>query len=1220
VTGEQLALAADEAGGPAKTARVSEEEPTPEQRRAIDERDRDVLLEAGAGTGKTRVLVERYCAAAEHEEHGVDAILAFTFTERAAAELRHRIRDELSRRATDARTAADGERGQRLAELARDSERAWISTIHGFCRRLLAAHPVALGLDPRFRVLDDAEADRIAQRAFDEALETMLAGGDQEPAELVAAMRVPDLRDLVRTAHDELRSQGREPVLPEPIDPDPRSAIEELAAAARGACEETQGGRGGSRNLERLAAASALDPARRQPTEPELAELKLDSSAQAFSGAACDAYRTAWKQARSALAERDAIAHYRHIAELLGLFAHRYAELKDERSGLDFEDLQLEARRLLTDNPGVADTYRARFRHLMVDEFQDTNRLQLELVRLLRGDQTSVFFVGDEFQSIYGFRHANLDVFRRERDRLEALPDSEAEVMRLSGNFRATPELVAAVNSIGAAILRGFAPLTVGALRDDGAGTQPEADLLLTPAGDQWQDEKLGITPLPGDYPSAPDRIAEARFLAARIRKLVNDSDDVRRGDVVVLLRAYTHVAAFEDELERAGLRPYIVGGRGYWSQQQVEDVRRLLGLVANPLDDECLLAVLASPACSVRPDTLWLLRRAADVAGRGRHLWPVVECRFGRGDPPEDANAEGYLANIPEDDATLLSDLCERLAGLRAHAGTVALEDLLVRAVTAFDYDLATLMMKRGTRRYANVRKLMRLAREYEAAEGRDLRGFLDFLAERAGRDREGEAATEAEDHDGVRVMTVHAAKGLEFPVVAVADLGRELLAGGRQPSVKVADADPDDFGSGETGGPQPPRVGIRLARFGTTAIGVFGYNEMLDAAAEDEAAEACRLAYVAATRAQRHLVLSGRYSAKRLAQPVAADDPKPGTPITERLMRSLGIGGDEDTEIDLPAPQPRPGLQAAFPAGRLAVRFNQPDPASFAALRPTVEPGEREAPPTLSPPPLGRRILTAEAAVGHLSYTALATYGRCGYRFFAERILGLPGQEGEPGGDGVAPARRYGFGNAVHAMLEWSARHGWREPEEGLCRDLLRRERLEATRGELDRARSMVAAWLASGLCKELGTSRTRLRPEMPFILPLGGSVVRGTIDLYADEAGLPLVVDYKTDTLGDQSVEELVDRYGVQRSIYALAAAGERQRVRTAYVFLQRAGEPVELELDAAALATARQELEELIAGIEAGRFEVTAKPHAALCWDCPARERLCSHPKELTGRRL
>ena len=315
-------------------------------------------------------------------------------------------------------------------------------------------------------------------------------------------MRVPDLRDLVRTAHDELRSQGLKPVLSEPTDPDPTHAIEQLAVAARAACEETQGGRGGSRNLERLAEAAALDPASRLPTEPELAELKLGSSAQAFGGAACAAYRTAWKQARSALAERDAIAHYRHIAELLGLFADRYAALKDERSGLDFEDLQLEARRLLIENPGVADTYRSHFRHLMVDEFQDTNRLQLELVGLLRDDRTSVFFVGDEFQSIYGFRHANVDVFRRQRDRLDALPDTEAEVMRLSGNFRATPDLVAAVNSIGAAILPGFAPLTVGVLRDGGeAGAQPEVDLLLTPAGDPWKDEALGIMPLPGDYP-----------------------------------------------------------------------------------------------------------------------------------------------------------------------------------------------------------------------------------------------------------------------------------------------------------------------------------------------------------------------------------------------------------------------------------------------------------------------------------------------------------------------------------------------------------------------------------------------------------------------------------------------------------------------------------------------------------------------------------------------
>ena len=401
-----------------------------------------------------------------------------------------------------ARRATASER-HACAELARESERAWISTIHGFCRRLLAAHPVALGLDPRFRVLDEAEADRLARRAFDEALEELLGEADPGRAELVAAMRVPDLRGLVRTAHDELRSQGREPVLPEPPDSDPTVPIEDLAVAARAACEETQGGRGGARNLDRLAAAAGLDPAQRLPTEPELAELRLESGARAFKGQACVGYRTAWQRARSALAERDAVAHYRHIAELLGLFARRYAELKEERSGLDFEDLQLEARRLLAEHPAVAETYRTRFRHLMVDEFQDTNRLQLELVRMLRGAQTSVFFVGDEFQSIYGFRHADVEVFRQERERLHALPDSEAEVMRLSGNFRAAPDLVAAVNWIGEAILDPFAPLTVGAARrSETAAADPEVELLLTPAGDEGGVAGDQV----GRLPSAPDR------------------------------------------------------------------------------------------------------------------------------------------------------------------------------------------------------------------------------------------------------------------------------------------------------------------------------------------------------------------------------------------------------------------------------------------------------------------------------------------------------------------------------------------------------------------------------------------------------------------------------------------------------------------------------------------------------------------------------------------
>jgi hypothetical protein len=162
------------------------------------------------------------------------------------------------------------------------------------------------------------------------------------------------------------------------------------------------------------------------------------------------------------------------------------------------------------------------------------------------------------------------------------------------------------------------------------------------------------------------------------------------------------------------------------------------------------------------------------------------------------------------------------------------------------------------------------------------------------------------------------------------------------------------------------------------------------------------------------------------------------------------------------------------------------------------------------------------------------------------------------------------------------------------------------------------MVTAWLDSKLCHELRTQQAA-HPEMPFILSIGDSIVRGTMDLYT-AGDVPLVIDYKTDSVGTGGLDELVDRYGVQRKIYALAAIGDAARVRTAYVFLERPGEPVEVELDRPSLDAARRELEQLIAGIRESRFDVTGEPHAALCWDCPARARLCSHPTEMTGRRL
>jgi ATP-dependent exoDNAse (exonuclease V) beta subunit len=339
---------------------------------------------------------------------------------------------------------------------------------------------------------------------------------------------------------------------------------------------------------------------------------------------------------------------------------------------------------------------------------------------------------------------------------------------------------------------------------------------------------------------------------------------------------------------------------------------------------------------------------------------------------------------------------------------------------------------------------------------------------------------------------------------------------------------------------------------------------------------------------------------------------------------MHALELEEGADTVIELSPAQPREGLDARPPPGRLAIAFNRPEPEAFARLRPAATSAAAPDRPTLEPPPLARPAASVEPAARHLSYSALALYGRCGYRFFTERVVGLPPRDSSPGQLGPDDERpgadRYGFGNAVHAALEWSARRGWREPDPELCRELLRREQLQGDAEQVERTRGMVADWLSSDLCRELEGRGARVRPEMPFILPLGESVVRGTIDLLAEDGEAPLVVDYKTDSLGERSLDELIDRYGVQRDVYALAVAGAAQRVRSAYVFLERADEPVVREFDAQDLAAARDQLERLVGAIRRGEFAVTPEPHAALCWDCPARDRLCSHPPELTGRRL
>jgi ATP-dependent exoDNAse (exonuclease V) beta subunit len=1217
---------------------TAERSPTPEQRAAIEARGRNVLLEAGAGSGKTGVMVERYCRLVVDEGISPDAVLAFTFTDKAAAELRARVRAELSRRA-----AGTGAAAVRAAALLSTIGGAWITTIHGFCNRVLAAHPVAAGVDPGFRVLDQPEAERAAREAFDTALGEFLAGGGPAREETVAAYDLEGLRGVIVAAHDELRSRGvADPALPNPPVTDPAEALAATIEAAGECLEELKEGDPKRDALEEaLARLTTPGP---PPSLTELEALRPGGKSKPLAP-----FREALETATARTAEAgDGGIAYRHLADLLRLYTAAFEAAKERRAGIDFEDLQILAARLL-ERAEIGQAYRGRFSHLLVDEFQDTNRLQLRLIEALQGPRSQLVVVGDELQSIYSFRHADLDVFRRRREQIDA--DPGAELMRLSGNFRSRPEVIAAVNLFGAALLgAAYRPLTVGAppAEPTPRGRGPAVELHLT-ARDGWDAEGLELEPaIDGRTPL--NCLAEARALAARLRDL--HQAGVERGAMVVLLRAFTHLDAYEDSLARAGLRPYVVGGRGYWSQQQVADVTALLATIANPLDDEALFGALASPACAVAPDTLWLLRAAA---GRRRHAWPALEAlareegadlgqraerRAGEPERPVDgraadpegppADAEGLLdaperlAEIPTGERRLLTEFATRLVGLRARAPRLPLAAVIEAAVTETGYDLATLLRPAGEARLANVRKLSRLAAAYEAREGRDLRGLLDFLAARAEIDTEAQAATAAEGHDGVRIMTVHNAKGLEFEVVAVPDLARGLLSGGRRPVLAL-------------GREQPPRVGLQWRRLGRASVNLYDYGELIEAGEARDSEEGLRLFHVAATRARERLILSG------VVKPEPAKETKPGTAVIERLLDALGVSRDEPSEVAVPPAEPRPGLDETFPASVIAVHTNEPTPERAAELRDLHLDAAADRPLGAGTPPLVERrppIVPSRP----LSYTAISAFEECGYRFYMERVLGLPAAASTGGlaagaGDEGPSAReeRSARGAAVHALLEWSQANEWREPSA----ELARRHALAAGL-ELDAPGVRVASrttpdggaplkdaaaetllgpvrdWLGSSLREEIAGA-TRVRAEVPILLRARGTVLRGSIDLLVEREGAPpLVVDYKTDRLRGEDPAARAAHYEIQRSIYAVAAVESlgADEVEVAYVFLERADAPARTVLTRAEMDAGQARIDARVEQISRGDFEPA--PEAERTWDlcrgCPALGRLCSGPPE------
>jgi ATP-dependent exoDNAse (exonuclease V) beta subunit len=1139
---------------------------TPSQQAVVDCTDREILVTAGAGSGKTSTTIERYKALLERDSEPLSPreILVFTFTDKAAGELREKVRAALVSKARSG-TGSDPN--------AVSMSNAWVGTFHAICNRILKAWPMEAGIDPGFSVLDSTSTETLMKAAFDRSLKKF-CDADGNRAELVGRFVGQALRETITWSYDELRSRGIErPRLPDFVGtPFPQEEVDQLRSLVQAAL-------GGEPSEKRR---PKLEEIRDLIDQESWTYLRFGKTLalDARSNDELKAIERAHGELCKAMARHLADPARRELGELLRIYGDEFSAAKQDRSALDYDDLQLVTLRLLRDHDHIGDAYRRRFREIMVDEFQDTNGLQIQLIEALRGSEATLLTVGDEMQSIYGFRHADVALFRKRRD-TEGVTRIE-----LQENFRSQGRVIGAINEIGTALdqeastRRGgdagrhrFEPLQVGLTEVDPSGSS--TTLILTDRLG-WKEQDLGeMAPAisaestvgkPADHRNE----AEALALAHHLRELVdNRANGVRQGDIAILLRAKTRTELYVRALEQAGLTPYVVSGGGFWKTREAVEVRALLSAIANPLDDNELLGALASPACGLDTDTLWLLRKAsADY----QPLWPALTALAGR--KAADGEAAEWLARVSEVDRKRATRFVETVDSLRRRSSAMPLASLIEAVVTETGYDLANLLRDPSANGLATIRRTESLAREFEAGEGRNLRGFLDWSRLSEELDSEAAAATADEASDVVRLMTIHAAKGLQFKVTCVPDLGR--TCGGRHGQALR-------LGRSKQGNPEDFEVGLRLPRFDGGKIDAYSWKELAEADKAATEDEELRLLHVAVTRAENHLVLSGVLPEKWPVKGISH-----ASPMVVRASKQFGF----DPQIPLDW-KPRISVGEDEEDG-IVVIHNAAVPAQAARLAGVREALETEKPAGPGAPPLARPASRTYPDVP-LSFTAFSEFIDCPARFYAKRVLKVetPGEWRPAGDPSIEPTtgrnRSTRFGTAVHAILERIAGNGWRLPSAVEVELALGQHGLAGANDpdELPRAIEMVTGFLDSDLGKRVAAGSTTV--EVPLVVRYEDVTIRGSADLIL-ASGIPLILDYKTNRLDGREPEEKMADYELQRGLYALALARARglDEVETAYAFLEAPERPVMKLFRAGDFDETEDLLRQTLLEITGGRF--------------------------------
>ncbi len=1175
---------------------------TPRQAEAAVERSGDSLaLTSGAGCGKTLVLARRFTElvmrTAGSGQSPFERFVALTFTDKAALEMAARVREVLLEGLRQSRSDEDR---QRLADWITELPVAHISTIHSFCAWLLRRHAIEAGVDPDFAVCADELVT--AQMQADAADQAVLAAAAERREDVLELLARAELRRVVgdvmtlmshRIAWEDQDCSDPDATLARWRGVRERLRREALAALSGDAAARDE--------LNYLTAYPCSDPADRllayreeklaviarmlQRPESVAAEdvASLKDKPGGIGGAKAWGGKDARKQFRDRL--RDFVGRFaalsvwfedlggadaeaaRCLATLTALAREaigRYDRAKRGQGLLDFDDLILRTRRLLRENASVRSGLRKKFSQMLIDECQDTDPHQLEMLWGILTDGESpppgkIFIVGDVKQSIYRFRGAQAEVFERLCGRF-----GKARIP-LTETFRAHGAGVGLINHVFSRLMGDGYEEIVSSRRELPPGASVE--ILLADAGEQPNAEAVAV--------------AQADVVAGRIAEIIGRGRTVfdhgkkqwrpaRAGDVAILLARRTNSLAYERALRQRGVAYYVVAGTGFFRQQEVYDVLNALRAIDNPFDDVALFGALRSAMFGLNDNVLLHVALAASPPYFQRLAAPEVLA---------------HLAAPQREQLRFARDLLGRL-----HRGKDALgaAGLIETLLSQTGYAAALLSQFHGRRKLANVYRLLESARSAQSAGRMTLADFVQRYGELVlAESRYEQAAVAGEAEDVVRIMTIHKAKGLEFPVVVVPDLNAGRM-GPRGPllfrrdwgiAYKPPGLVEDDDGGDAAGEP----LSYRLAK---------------QAERDELAAEDVRKLYVAVTRHQDHLILVGadwrdrdgrfRDSGSYLAQ---LDGVLDVAGALERGADRIGYGDGFFARLARITPSaPSRGGGRRRPIGRKMAAAAADASRLADALTRAGKAGEL----ALVGP------LPEAGPAGRIAATALVDFAHCPMLYRWRHELRVPvdvlagGGAGPPSGKLLDAATA---GTVFHRCMELVNFDCLRSPRAG---EVAAHARSLVGRALAERELSVDPAELAGELTEMLGRlaehpllgelcgAGRRLR-ELSFLFRGPGLDVSGKIDLlYQDAGGDWHVVDYKSDRLAAADVGARAARYELQMMMYAAAAAGHLgQNVADATVYFLRPGRGHSFAVGGAALAGLARRLGELAKNLTRSR---------------------------------